>query len=158
MKVDVKKIVNIDISIIEKITVWMYEWWGENEGYSYDAIKSYMKYSLQEKRLPQTYGIFLDDNLIGIYQFRLDDLFVRPDRYPWLANVYIDVPYRNKGYGKALMESVKSNAKQCFSYNEIYLYTTHIGLYEKYGWEFVSEIDTCLEQNRIQRLYKLNLE
>jgi len=157
MNISIKKILTLDEENLKKITDWMYDWWGKNEGYSYETVKCYMQHSLQKNRLPYTYGLFSDDNLIGIYQFRLDDLFVRPDIYPWLANVYIDVAYRNKGYGKLIMKSIESNAKKCLNYKEIYLYTTHNGLYENYGWEFVSEIDTYLENNRIQRLYKLNL-
>lgn len=154
---DIKKLTAIDDSLLNTITEWMYEWWGEKEGYSFEVIKCYMEHSLQEDRLPQTYGLFVEDCLIGLYQFRLDDLFVRPDIYPWLANVYIDSPYRNKGYGRHLMESIKSNARQCLQYKEVFLYTKHKGLYEKYGWEFVSEIDTYLEDAEKQRLYKLSL-
>ena len=42
------------------------DWWGKAENYSYEAVYSYMLHSLQEKRLPQTYGLFLDETLIGI--------------------------------------------------------------------------------------------
>ena len=30
-------------------------------------------------------------------------------------------------------------------------------LYEKYGWQFVSEIDTYLPEQRMQRLYRLSI-
>jgi len=38
-----------------------------------------------------------------------------------------------------------------------YLYTSHLGLYEKYGWKFVEELKTFKENANIERLYKLNL-
>jgi len=157
MNLEIKKIKNLSEDQLNLVTGWMYQWWGEQEGYRYEAVKCYVRHGLQEERLPQTYGMYLDDQLIGVYQFRLDDLFVRPDIYPWLANVYLDVPYRNMGYGKILMESIRGNAKQCLPYEEIFLFTKHTGLYEKYGWEFVSEIDTHLDSGRIQRLYRMNL-
>lgn len=157
MELKINKIITPDEDMLNTITTWMYSWWGMAEGYSLEAIQCYVKHGFQESRLPQTYGMFLGDKLIGTYQFRMDDLFVRPDIYPWLANVYIDEPYRNKGYGKVLLESIKSNAKQYLDFDEIFLFTKHIGLYENYSWEFVSEIDTCLKGERIQRLYKLNL-
>lgn len=152
----IKKITELDDDELNKITEWMFDWWGKNEDYSYEAVKCYIEHGLQEHRLPQTYGMYLDDSLIGIYQFRLDDLFVRPDLYPWLANVYIDQRYRHLGYGHKLMESIKVNAKQ-LNCNELYLYTKHTGLYERYGWEYVTEIDTYLPQDRIQRLYRLSI-
>jgi GNAT superfamily N-acetyltransferase len=71
-----------------------------------------MKHSLQENRLPQTYGIFVDNKIVGMYQFAYEDLSIRPDIYPWLANVYIDEAYRNKGLCRKMMETVKENAEK----------------------------------------------
>lgn len=116
-----------------------------------------MKHSMQNNKLPQTYGLFLDNKIIGMYQFRYDDLDVRPDIYPWLANVYIDKKYRKLGYGKILLESAIENTKNIIGFNEIFLFTKHIGLYEKFGFEFVELIDTYNETDRIQRLYKLRI-
>ena len=139
---------------LDTMTKWMYDWWGKAENYSYEAVYSYMLHSLQEKRLPQTYGLFLDETLIGMYQFTMEDLFSRPDIYPWLANVYIDTTYRASGYGRFLLNSVKKTAEK-EELKELYLFTTHEGLYEKFGWDFIQEIDTFLEP-RIQRLYRLD--
>ena len=74
---------------LDTITNWMYNWWGKPEGYLYEIVYACMSHSLQVNRLPQTFGLFLDGTLIGMYQFTMGDLFPRPDIYPWLANVYI---------------------------------------------------------------------
>ena len=116
-----------------------------------------MKYSMQQDKLPQTYGLFLDDEIIGMYQFQYFDLTIRPDIYPWLANVYIDTKYRKMGYSKILLENISETAIENIKFNQLYLYTEHIGLYEKYGFEYVSDIDTYSETKRIQRLYRLDL-
>ena len=50
---------------------------------------------------------------------RIKDLNVRPDIYPWLCNLYIDEEYRNKGYGRILLESVKGIAKSKLDFNEL---------------------------------------
>ena len=92
MSLELKQLVNVNEDILNTITTWMY--------------KCFMKHSMMEKRLPQTYGLFLDGKIIGIYQFGYEDLSVRPDIYPWLANVYIDESYREKGYGRKLLETV----------------------------------------------------
>lgn len=152
-----KKITSTDEKTLEKMTSWMYEWWGKDEDFSPDAVACYLKHGMQENRLPQTYGIFLGQDIIGMYQFLYDDLTVRPDIYPWLANVYVEEKYRGIGFGKILMENIKRTAQEDIDFDEIYLYTEHFGLYEKFGWEFVSEIDTFLDGKRIQRLYRLKL-
>lgn len=157
MAVRIEKITALSPRQLEQVTQWMIDWWGEEEGYSREAVRSYVAHGLQQTRLPQTYGLYLEGELIGVYQFRLDDLFVRPDLYPWLANVYIDGPYRKQGYGRLLLESVKDNARAGLPDDELYLYTRHVDLYEKYGWEFVGEVDTCLQKDPLQRLYRLKL-
>ena len=79
------------------------------------------------------------------------------NRYPWLANVYIDENYRKQGYGKILLESVMRNVKNIRNFKEIYLFTKHINLFEKFGLEFAELIDTYSDIDRIQRLYKLRI-
>ena len=62
------------------------------------------------------------------------------------------------GYGRKMLESIKSIAQKNTDFEELFLYTKHVGLYEKFGWEFICEIDTYKEESRIERLYKLNLK
>ena len=136
----------------------MYNWWGKEDGYVFEEVKCFMKHSLQENRLPQTYGIFVENKIVGIYQFAYEDLSIRPDIYPWLANVYIDEKFRGKGYARVLLESVKLTASKLDNVKELYLYTKHEKFYEKFGWEFISEIDTYSKNPRFQRLYKFIIE
>ena len=49
-----------DAAHLDQMTDWMYEWWGRREGYSYEAVRANMAHSMQEERLPQTYGLFWD--------------------------------------------------------------------------------------------------
>ena len=58
---------------------------------------------------------------------------------------------------KKLLEEVKETAKKVITFETIYLYTEHVGLYEKFGWTYVSEIDTYVKKPRMQRLYKLDI-
>jgi predicted acetyltransferase len=157
MNVEIKQIIGIDEEILKITTDWMYKWWGIEENYRYEEVRCYMKHSFNDKKLPQTYGIFLDNKIIGMYQFTYRDLFLRPDIYPWLANVHIDEKYRNNGFGKKLIESVKNNAVKNLEHDEIYLYTQHENLYEKYGWERIGK-ENILDINfKSQILYKLKI-
>lgn len=157
MQLIIKKILELDDKNFETIIEWMYKWWGEKDNYSKEELRCWLKNSFQSNRLPITYGLFENDKIIGMYQFVNDDMFIRPDIYPWLANVYIEENSRNKGYSKILLESIKENFPKNLNYKEIYLYTKYNGLYEKYNWKYVGEIDTFKTQDRIQRLYKFDL-
>ncbi len=63
------KITKINENNLNRITEWMYEWWGKDEMHTFEQVKEFVKYSLQEKRLPQTYGAFINDEIVGMYQF-----------------------------------------------------------------------------------------
>lgn len=157
--------VNVEIRLIDEITPdllntlaqWLYQWWGKEEGYSFDAVSDYLYHSVNRDKLPLTFGCFEHAHMVGMYQFQMGDLFVRPNLYPWLANVYVDPQYRNCGYGDAMLKSVGNMLRQHTSFRECFLYTVHVNFYEKYHWKFVSEIDTFLKNYRIQRLYQLSL-
>lgn len=153
----IKQIIDIDEVTLNTMTRWMFDWWGKKDNYTFDAVKCFVEHSLLADKLPQTYGLFLNNNIIGMFQLTYEDLKVRPDIYPWLANVYIDEKYRGKGYGRLLLESVKEIAKKSVEFAEIFLYTRHKGLYEKFGWKLLDQIDTFNDESRIESLYKLNL-
>ncbi len=134
----------------------MYDWWGKAEGYSREAVRAHIERGFNEDRLPMTFGMFLNGRLIGMYQFTYSDLFPRPDLYPWLANLFIDARFRGRGLGRKLIASVRGNALKYLEHDELFLFTAHTGLYEKYGWERIGEVDTFLEP-RVQGLYRLRL-
>ena len=154
---EIQLLKDIDDASLDRMSVWLYNWWGASENYSLDAVKTYLRHGMQTQHLPVTFGCFEGKRLVGMYQLQWSDLFVRPDLYPWLANVYVDPAYRKCGYGDAMLKSVGAMLKRYTSFRECYLYTTHTSLYEKYGWQFVSEIDTCLPEQRMQRLYRLSI-
>ena len=153
-----RQITQIDSENLDIMTKWMYNWWGKEEGYTFEGVKCYMEHTFQKDRLPKTYGLFDNGRIIGMFQFIYEDLEIRPDIYPWLANLYVDEEYRNKGMARILIQKVNEVAKTTLEFKELYLYTKHIGLYEKFGWNYISELDTYTKQPRIQRLYKLDVK
>ncbi len=152
----VKKLTTITEEELSKMTDWMYEEWGLDEGFNKENIACKLRHSLQEYQYPQTYGLFLENTLIGMYQFTLDDLPARPDIYPWLANVYIAQEYRQKGYSNILLSSVIEYAKKYLPTNKLFLYTKHTHLFEKYGWEFLGLIEPYQPNLGQQRFYRLS--
>ena len=145
-----------DARDLDTIAAWMQQWWGDREGYAPEAVRASMARGLNADRLPQTFGLYHRVRLIGMYQFTMEDLFVRPDLYPWLANVWIEPAYRGRGLGRLLLGTVPANARAA-GLSELYLFTEHTGLYEKLGWTFLEPVDTFLEP-RLQNLYRLTVE
>ncbi len=152
----IKHLLPEDDGYIPVIVKWMHSWWGEKEGYTEEAISEYYRHSLNNDRYPHTYGLFLSNELIGTFQITMSDLFVRPDLYPWLANVYIAEEFRGRGFGTFLLGNISSIIREDPFIAEVYLYTTHEGLYERFGWELYEKTDTHLPE-RIQNIYRLKV-
>ena len=143
------------LSVLE----WNYNWWGVPQGKSYNEVKCQMEHSLcAGDKLPQTFVALDMGEPVGVYQLSMvDDLAGRPDIYPWLINVFVPNEHRGKNICREMMNSVKENAKKA-GIKELYLYTSHVGLYEKFGWEFVEFVDTFKENSEKERLYKLIID
>ena len=143
--------------IFEKIVKWNYNWWGEKNSKSIEAVAYLFKHSICRDRLPQTFVALSDGEPVGMYQLSMnDDLFGRPDIYPWLINVYVDEAYRGRQVCRAMMETVRENARLA-GLNELFLYTSHVGLYEKFGWEFIENVKTFNGDSPEERLYRLKI-
>ena len=71
--------------------------------------------------------------------------------------MFVDEKYRGRGIFKVLMNTVCENAKK-LNINELYLYTSHLDLYEKFGWEYIEDVKTFRDDSPIERLYRLKIE
>ena len=141
----------------DKICDWYYNWLGIKNNESIEEIKCTFEHSLCKNKLPQTFVALIDEEPAGMYQLSMsDDLNSRPDLYPWLINVYVDEKFRGRNVARELMNTVKENAKE-LGLIELYLYTKHIGLYEKFGWKFIEEVKTFKDDSPVERLYKLEI-
>ena len=141
----------------DKICDWYYNWLGIKNNESIEEIKCTFEHSLCKNKLPQTFVALIDGEPAGMYQLSMsDDLNSRPDLYPWLINVYVDEKFRGRNVARELMNTVKENAKE-LGLTELYLYTKHIGLYEKFGWKFIEEVKTFKDDSPVERLYRLEI-
>lgn len=155
--IEIIRLEDSDNSIFDKICEWNYNWWGKRDDKSFEEVRCNLEHSLCTERLPQTYVAILGGEPAGMYQLSMcDDLESRPDIYPWLINVYVDEAFRGQNICRKLMLSVRENAEKA-GLSELYLYTKHVGLYEKFGWEFVEEVRTFRDDSPVERLYRLSV-
>ncbi|MBE6688886.1 MAG: GNAT family N-acetyltransferase [Ruminococcaceae bacterium] len=155
---EIIRLENKDNEIFDKVVEWNYNWWGQKTGKTMEQVRYLFEHSICKDRLPQTFVALVDGKAAGMYQLSMtDDLFGRPDIYPWLLNVYVDESFRGQNICRELMLTVAQNAKNA-GIKELFLYTSHVGLYEKFGWEFVEEVRTFDEKSPFDRLYKLEIK
>ena len=75
------------------------------------------------------------DELISYCTFAEKDDIQPTDLTPWVGFVYTFPEHRGHRYAGLLFDEVERLAKER-QVTDVYLSTNHIGLYEKYGWEF----------------------
>lgn len=125
------------------------------ESYDWSAAKFLAKI-IKEDRFEQTLGgwakLFLlvdNDALVSFVTFSSQDCIADPDMTPWLGFFHTAPKYRGNRYGKVLIDGVCEFARN-EGFKAVYLATDHVGLYEKYGFEYLeSRTDIYNEQSRI---------
>lgn len=155
MNIEVRQLTDKDSPHVEKISEWQFSFWDEKAGHSFEFTKMFMQRSLQTDKIPQTYIALINGQVVGYHQIGMCDLEAYPDIYPWLMNLYVDENYRGRGVCSALLKNIPAVAKK-LGLKELYLYTEHVGLYEKFGWQFIQEVETFLPTAKpFERLYKI---
>ena len=125
------------------IIQWLYDWWGKDEDYTKEQVEAYVRNAVCKDRIPQVFLILQDGVPAGTFQFAMSDIDTRPDCYPWLRDFWIQPAFRGKGLTYTVMEAVKDHAAR-LHLTELYLFTRHEGLYEKFGWEYIETFPTYL--------------
>ena len=102
----------------------------------------YLEKLLREEKLKQLVGestkvlMLVDgDNLVSFCTFAEKDDIQPTDLTPWIGWVYTFPAYRGKRYAGKMLSYAETLAEEAGIKN-IYISTNHIGLYEKYGYEF----------------------
>lgn len=103
--------------------------------------------------LPRWY-LLVDESesLIGCYGLIVNDFNSRQDLWPWLCALYVEESFRGHAFGAKMLEHGRQEAKH-LGYGKMYLYTDHIGYYEKYGWQYIGDAyDTSGQPGRIYEI------
>ena len=121
----------------------------------------YLEKLLREEKLKQLVGestkvlMLVDgDNLVSFCTFAEKDDIQPTDLTPWIGWVYTFPAYRGKRYAGKMLSYAEALAKEAGIKN-IYISTNHIGLYEKYGYEFFQVMKDI--EGEDSRVYVRNL-
>lgn len=81
------------------------------------------------------------DNLVSFCTYAVRDEIASTEYSPWIGFVYTFPKYRGHRYVGRLFEVIEPIAKE-HDIPDIYLSTDHIGLYEKYGFEYMTQMES----------------
>lgn len=121
---------------VEECVKYIHSKWGgaDNFSYFYDAVINSIP---DEDHIPQFYVMIYCGEIIGCYGLIINDFISRHDIYPWFSSLYIDSSHRGKSLCKKMFDHAEEKVK-AMGFSSLYLTTDHDGLYEKFGWEFLS--------------------
>lgn len=90
--------------------------------------------SIRLECIPLILFATLDGVPAGTASIVYDDLPSRPDLNPWLASVFVDRPFRNRGVASRLVLTALSQADK-LQVPQLYLFThDRANFYERFGW------------------------
>lgn len=122
------------LDLVDLVSRWRWQEWNRDKPFEY--IRYSALHNTQRDRIPMTFVAMLQDQPIGMVSLWMNDLACRQDLHPWLASLYVDEAYRNRGIGRQLQVHATSAARE-LGYARIYLITDLVGYYERLGWAFL---------------------
>lgn len=96
-----------------------------------------------------------DEKIVSFCTLTQRDCVDDDTLFPWIGFVFTAPEYRGNRYSGALVEYACDKAKEQ-GFENVYIATDHIGLYEKYGFTYIeSRVDVS---NDISRIYRRKLK
>ena len=92
----------------------------------------------------------LDNKIIGMVTVAKTDYYPLPEIYPWISTLFVSEEYRGHKISEKLINYANNYARE-LGFDKTYIPSTHIGLYEKYGYIYIKDIVNY--GNDIDRLY-----
>ena len=92
----------------------------------------------------------LDNKIIGMVTKAKTDYYPLPEIYPWISTLFVSEEYRGHKISEKLINYANNYARE-LGFDKTYIPSTHIGLYEKYGYIYIKDIVNY--GNDIDRLY-----
>ena len=98
-----------------------------------------------------TYLLMDGDKLVSFLTLTKQDVIRDESLFPWIGFVFTQPEYRGHRYSETLMNYAENVAKQQ-GHTHVYVATDHVGLYEKYGYEYLeNRIGYWGEESRVLR-------
>jgi predicted N-acetyltransferase YhbS len=128
---------------IEQLAAVQFEQWGPLTGRdNLEQYKALLRGAGKRAELFTSLVAVEEDNILGSVNLVKNDLPVRRELTPWLAQLYVFPESRCKGVGAALVQATVGEAKR-LNRSTLYLYCagTLPEFYKKLGWCRTDELE-----------------
>lgn len=125
---------------IPTIAAWHHAQWGYlNPGGTFESRVEKMQRYLKGAAMPAMYICVDGKYVVGTAALVESDMDSHPELSPWLASVYVNPDYRNRGVGAALVKHIVNQSK-ALGFSPLYLFTPdRAKFYQGLGWEFIAQ-------------------
>ena len=126
------------VQALPVLALWHHQEWSDyNPGQTIAMRMEQMRAYLGDDMIPSMF-VAMDDDVVGTAAIVEHDMDTHQELSPWLASVYVDVPYRRRGIGSMLVRHVMQQARHAGIAN-LYLFTPdRQDLYRRLGWQELS--------------------
>ncbi len=125
--------------VLPVVAEWIYrEWSFIYAGKPRQYVENILRRRLHKRKLPLTLVAFKKGRPVGTVSLKEFDLEKRRDLRYWITSLFVIVPERGQGIGRALMRAAEERAAQA-GITTLTLFTADRGLavrlYERLGWK-----------------------
>ena len=146
------------LDAIDTLSEAQFELWGPLTGRNtLEEYRYLLHLAAESESLPITLVAVENATVLGSVNVLENDLPLRPDIAPWLAQLFVFPDFRHRGAGALLIEGAIAEARK-LNRPILYLYTsgTLPNYYEKLGWSRMEEI-AYLGKRRVIMAYEIDL-
>ncbi len=145
------------LNAIDTLSEAQFELWRPLTGRNtLEEYRKLLHFAAESESLPTTLVAVENATVLGSVNALENDLPLRPDIAPWLAQLYVFPNFRGQGAGALLIAGAIAEARK-LNRSIIYLYTsgTLPSYYERLGWSRMEEI-AYLGKRRVIMAYEID--
>ncbi len=120
---------------------WRWQGFFKEQGVDLQEVLRYERERASSREgIPLTFVLLEDSQPLGMVTLAEDDLDIRSNLNPWLADLYVAEPFRRRGHGLRLVQGLEAKAKE-MGIARLWLFTAGAAmLYAKAGWIAVETV------------------
>lgn len=136
---------------LDQIVTDQFEYWGPLTGHSSPTLyKAFLTEAARSSTIPRTLLATTSRALLGSVNLLTQEMTIRPQFTPWLAQLFVTEGHRDKRVGVNLLDAAISYVGS-LGYRQLFLFTsgTLPAYYRSRGWRDIEEVAYLGKQRTI---------
>lgn len=133
---------SLQIQKVDKDTNLMKQLLSFVENFSWAEVKEHTSQVISQWAFDEWETPFVamtDGHIVGMGTIMKTDYYPLPEIYPWISTLFVSEAYRGNGICGKIIDFANAYAKE-IGFTKTYIPTEYVGLYEKYGYQYVRDI------------------